>query len=73
MDIVVLAATREELVQELASASLPMKEYVSAKIRAILSTPNIVSAIPSHIRDRDPRDEDVEQRVMGVFADLAAL
>ena len=72
MDIVVLVATRPQLLQELADAPSDIREFVREQVRAILQTPLAVSAIPTHIKDREPLADDVEARVMQALSEIAA-
>ena len=70
MDIVVLAATRPSLPTELNNAPLPIQDFVRGEIRQILQTP-VISAIPTHIHDREPLANDVEERVMAALRAIA--
>jgi hypothetical protein len=64
MDIVALVATRPELADELAEAPNRIQLIVREEITRLLANPFAVSAIPSHIADREPFAEDVESNVM---------
>jgi hypothetical protein len=71
MDIVALAATRPELPAELARTPTSIQQFVRAEVHQILRVPLVCSAIPTHIHDREPLADDVEERVMGVLRAIA--
>jgi hypothetical protein len=73
MDIVALAATRATLPQEMQEARDDIRKFVGAQIHEVLETPSAALAIPSHIRDREPLADDVEQNVMSRLRAIAAL
>lgn len=64
MDIVALAATRGSLVDEVQDAPDKIRAFLGSEVKAILASPPTVSAIPSHVADRDPLASDIEEIVM---------
>src|SRR5205085_12225640 len=54
MDLVALVATRPELSTEVENAPDHIRAFIQEQIRGILNSSDAVSAIPSHIRDREP-------------------
>jgi hypothetical protein len=71
MDIVAIAATRPSLPGELEAAPAPIRSAVRDEIRRILASPLSLSAIPTHISDREPLADDVESRVMAALRTIA--
>lgn len=71
MDIVVLTATRSSLPNELAEAPEEIQDFVREMVQRMLNSPLVVSAIPTHIADRDPLADDVEERVIEALRTIA--
>ncbi|HEY5219460.1 MAG TPA: hypothetical protein VIJ16_06615, partial [Gemmatimonadaceae bacterium] len=72
MDLVVLAATRPELSAEFDTAPAEIQDAIRNTLRHILETPRIRSAISTHVRDRGPLADDVEDVVLATLRVLAA-
>lgn len=71
-DIIVLSATRAELPKELREAPVAIRSFVRDEVQRMLESPYILSAISSHVKDREPLADDVEATVVATLHALAA-
>ena len=72
MDLAVLLATRPELPAEFATAPAEVQAAIRSTVRYILETPVTRSAISTHVRDRGPVADDVEDIVVAALRALTA-